>query len=54
MEAALPYRLEISEPLLYKVAQKVVHFSTHHIFGTVEDKMNGFHQNVSRVSGNKD
>jgi len=28
-------------------------FSTHHIFGTVHDKMKGFHQNVPRVSGNK-
>ena len=24
---------------IYRVAQKVVHFSTHHIFGTVEDEM---------------
>jgi len=23
----------------YRVAQKIVHFLTHHIFGTVEDKM---------------
>jgi len=37
--------------------QKVVHFSTHYIFGIVQDKLAKFlvmYQNVPRLSENKD
>ena len=33
---------EYSHLHAYMVAQKVVHFSTHHIFGIVQEKRNGF------------
>jgi len=39
---------------IYRVAQKVVHFSAHHIFGTVQDKTKRIspkcpHQSFSRT-----
>jgi len=34
--------------------KKVVHFSIHYIFGTVQGKMKRIYQNVHVVSGNKD
>jgi len=39
---------------LYRVAQKVVHFSAHHIFGTVQDRMKRISRKCSQASWNKD
>ena len=41
---------------IYRVAQKAVHFSAHHIFGTVQDKMKQISPIcvVPGVSGNQD
>jgi len=40
--------------IVYRVAQKVAHFSTHRIFGTDQNNMMRFHQYVPKVSENKD
>ena len=34
----LQYAVYIRSLLIYRVAQRVGHFSTHHIFGTIQEK----------------